>query len=436
VFLQAAGLTLLTIHTIAQEPATLTASIRRQVIDSTCNALLRNYVYPEKARTMSDRIRQKHLKGGYDTLVDPRRLANMITRDVRTVQADKHLAIRYDPDLEKRIRTFVATAQKDKTELENERRENFFFRKVEILKGNIGYIVFTNFADTGELSRKTVRAALQFAANADALILDLRNNFGGRPEMAKEITNYFFSQPQLTGKTFNRISNNWAEEWVGDQPAVTAGLLLAMPLYILTSERTFSSAEGLAYNLQHLKNAIVVGDTTRGGAHTTRSFALGNGFVGFIPFTRGEHVVTKTDWEGTGVIPTIAISEDSALLKAQELILEQRLKIVTDATEKRKVQWLLNDLQTKLRDIFVPQETLRRYTGAFEEFLFTLEDGKLFCRNTHQRDKKDRLIAISDTLFKIDDQSQVEFVRERNGVVKSIRLLWNDGWVDIVGRSN
>ena len=426
---------LLLIDSKAQQAVAPVSSISRAVIDSTCSVIIRNYVYPEKARAISDHIRQKLKNGAYDTMADSRRLAAVITSDIRAVQPDKHLAVRFDPELENRIRAFVATFQKDKAELEQERKQNFFFRKVEILKGNIGYIVFTGFADTNELSRSTVRAAMQFVAHTEALILDLRNNFGGRPEMAKELAAYFFSRPQLSGKSFNRINNAWTEEWIGDRPDVTQGLYLPMPLYILTSERTFSAAEGLAYNLQILKNAVVVGDTTRGGAHTTRSFALGNGFVAFVPFTRGENVLTKTDWEGTGIVPNITISEDSSLLKAQELILEHRLRMAKDEREKRKLQWLINDLKTQMLNLIVPEEIMKQYTGSFEEFFFQVENGQLFCTNTHQRNKKNVLSAITETLFKIDNESQVEFVRDKNGAVNSIRILWNDGWVDTINRS-
>ena len=222
---------------------------------------------------------------------------------------------------------------------------------------------------------------------------------------------------------------------MGGQPTVTQDVYLTMPIYILTSERTFSAAEGLAYNLKYLKNAVIVGDTTRGGAHSTRSFGLGNGFVAFIPFSRGEHIVTKTDWEGTGVIPNIPIKEEMSLLKAQELILQKKLAGLKDTTEKLKLQWLLNDLHSKMINVAVPAETLNKYAGVFEEFLFTLEDGKLYCSNTHQKDKKDMLVAINNQLFKIDEQSQVEFVIDNDGAVKKIRLLWDDGWVDIIKRS-
>ena len=240
---------LLTSEVRTQENSRLPAFVKQQLVDSLVNAINQNYVYSGKAVTMSNAIRQKQQKNGYKDITDPGQLANQVSKDIRAVFNDKHLSVRFDPDLAKRIRVFEATRQKEASDLEKERRQNFFFRKAEILNGNIGYILFTNFADTNHLSRKTVNAAFQFVANTDAVILDLRNNFGGRTEMANEIMNYFFNKPQLRGRSFNRIQNKWTEEWVGDQPESTKGLYLTMPLYILTSERTFSAAEGLAYNL-------------------------------------------------------------------------------------------------------------------------------------------------------------------------------------------
>lgn len=419
----------------AQKDISLTELEKQQVIDSFSKILNRNYVYADKAILMSRLIQQTHQKKGYENVNNPRQWAQQITKEIRAIEQDHHLSVRFDPDLEASIRIFEATLEKETTDLGKEKSQNFFFRKAEILKGNIGYINFTNFADTNYLSRKTVQAAFQFIANADALILDLRNNFGGRPEMEKEIAGYFFNQPQQTGRTYNRILDTWTEDWVGDQPKHSEGLYLTMPLYILTSKRTFSAAEGFAYNLKYLKNAILVGDTTRGGAHITRSFALGNGFVGFIPFTRYEHIITKTDWEGIGVVPSISISEELSLYKAQELILKNTLSTISDTTEQLKVQWLLNDLYSKYKKTIVSNKTLKRYTGVFEEFLFTLEKGQLFCLNTHQKHKKDKLVAINKHLFKIDEQSQVEFILDKQGLVISIRLLWEDGWVDSIQKS-
>ena len=413
----------------------LNKEMRTDITDSLVSALLNNYVYPEKAKSMSFYIKSQLGKGAYDTLINPDHFANIVTNDVRSIYPDKHLIIRYDPGLEKRIMAFNNTNKIDSVDIKREQKQNFFFKKAEILPGNTGYIVFTNFADTNQWSRKTVRTAMQFVAYTDALILDLRNNFGGNATMAGEIISYFYNQPTFTGRAYNRITNTWTEQWADNKPAITTGIYMSMPLYILTSERTFSAAEGLAYNLQQIKKAIIIGDTTRGGAHATRSFALGHGFVGFIPFTRSENAITKTDWEDRGVIPDIAVNEDSALLKAQEQIYLEDLSKAKGDEEKNKFKWLINDLKTKTLKLVIPASALKQYTGQYEEFVFTLRKKELYCTNTHQKAKTDKLTPITTTLFKIDEQSQVEFIKDDKGKFSGIKLYWNDGWVDSIKKN-
>jgi len=51
------------------------------------------------------------------------------------------------------------------------------------LKGNIGYLSFNLFVDDIESVQPTIKAALTFLRNADALIIDLRDNMGGNPKM-------------------------------------------------------------------------------------------------------------------------------------------------------------------------------------------------------------------------------------------------------------
>lgn len=58
------------------------------------------------------------------------------------------------------------------------------------------------------------------------------------------------------------------------------------PVYVLTSKRTFSGGEDLAYTLQAIGRAQVIGEATGGGAHPTRMFPVSAAVHAGIPFAR------------------------------------------------------------------------------------------------------------------------------------------------------
>lgn len=423
-----------------KQPPQIDGNTRKAVVQSICNAINSYYVFPDRAKSMSDYIKKQSEAGKYDSLNNPSDFANEVVKDIRSVFNDKHLRIEYNPELEKEIIKFISSKrgvdQVSEADIAQDRKKNFYFKKIEILPSNIGYIEFTNFASPSLPARKTVNAAMQFVSNTDALILDLRNNFGGNAAMANEILGYFFNARSYTGKSFNRIENKWVDNYVENKKAVTQGLVLNMPVYILTSNRTFSAAEGLAYTLQSMKNVVIIGDTTRGGAHLTRSFSLGNGFVGFIPYLRGENVKTKTDWEGTGVIPDIKIEESKSLLTAQNTILTRKLAAAANDTEKRKISWLINYYKSTNSDVVADSSNAAKFVGRFAEFEITVKENQLMFRDTNQpNNNPKKLTAITSTLFQVGNDYQVEFIIEENGSCNSIKMYWDDGWVETVKRT-
>jgi retinol-binding protein 3 len=276
---------------------------------------------------------------------------------------------------------------------------------------------------------------MRFVANADALIIDLRENRGGSTAMAREIASYFVKGRAHWSDTYNRLTGKWTENWIENRPATTAGIYLGMPVTILTSSWTFSAAEGIAYDLKYNRNARIVGQPTAGGAHVLRRVPLGNGFVGFIPYIRSVNVVTKTDWEGTGVTPDVAADPPLALLRAQEAILGERIVAEKDSLRRRASEWAINEARSRANEVDVPISMLRSYEGQFEEYTFSLRDNRLYSANSSRNDKIDKLTPITPALFQIDWESQVEFVRDSAGSVSSIRILWNDGWVDTITRA-
>jgi hypothetical protein len=91
-----------------------------------------------------------------------------------------------------------------------------------------------------------------------------------------------------------------------------------VPVYVLTSSRTFSGGEEFAYDVKALGRATLVGELTGGGANPTGGVPLGNGFVASIPFGRPENPITGSNWEGHGVDPDIAVPAGEALGVALE----------------------------------------------------------------------------------------------------------------------
>lgn len=277
---------------------------------------------------------------------------------------------------------------------------------------------------------------MQFVSNTDALIIDLRNNSGGNATMAMEVLSYFFTAKTYTGRSFNRVENKWSDTYVENKKAITQGLMLTMPVYILTSSRTYSAAEGFAYTLHNIKGSTVIGDTTRGGAHLTRSFSLGNGFVAFIPYVRGEDAKTKTDWEGTGVVPDINAEESSCIATAVNAILVKKLATVTDENEKRKITYQINLNKSKSNPSMASPADATKYTGRFAEFEITVKEGQLMFRDVNQPGNNPRkMIALSTTFFQVGNDYQVEFIMNEHGVCSSIKMYWDDGWVEIIQRS-
>lgn len=145
------------------------------------------------------------------------------------------------------------------------KKDNYGFEKVERLSGNIGYLKLTGFADA-ERGGDTVAGAMAFLANTDALIIDLRENHGGTPEMVDLLASYFFSGDRSVH--LNDLS--WRKEGTREHdvqqwwtlPYVPGRRYVNKEVYILTSHNTPSAAEEFTYDLKALKRVTVVGETT------------------------------------------------------------------------------------------------------------------------------------------------------------------------------
>jgi len=98
------------------------------------------------------------------------------------------------------------------------------------------------------------------------------------------------------------------------------------PIYVLIDEETGSGAEEFAYDLQAMRRATLVGQTTFGAATPGGFRPLADGFVAFIPMQVVNNTITGANWEGAGVRPDVEVPAADALTRAHRLALEAILE--------------------------------------------------------------------------------------------------------------
>lgn len=300
------------------EDIKLDAALRQQIIADVITNLDQFYVYPELAKKMGESIRARESKGDYNAFASGDEFASQLTADLVAVSHDKHLNVFYVPY------KFAADPPPLTLDRISEDRRAMArdcgIRNVEIRPNNIGYLKLDFFADPMACG-KTAAAAVTFLANTDAVIFDVRENSGGDPRMVAFFASYLFDQPVHLNDFYDRTEDKTSEYWT---LRFVPGLRIGhKPVYVLTSARSFSGAEEFAYDLKNLRRVTVVGETTAGASHPVGPHKAGDHFVVYVPNARSISPVTRTDWEGKGVIPDVAVSADAALETAERLAAER-----------------------------------------------------------------------------------------------------------------
>ncbi len=119
-------------------------------------------------------------------------------------------------------------------------------------------------------------------------------------------------------------------------------------LYILTDGYTFSAAEGLAYDLQALKKAIIAGTPTAGGAHAVEIHTVLDSFTLFIPVAFSRNPVTGTNFQGKGVQPDIKVSGETAIPQVQLHALERQIERASDPERKAELERICREIRSSL----------------------------------------------------------------------------------------
>jgi C-terminal processing protease CtpA/Prc len=411
------------------------AAKKQAVIDDISALFNTHYIFPETAKKVEDALRAKLAAGGFDAAADAASFARSVSAVILEVSKDRHTGFAFAPAVAEDIRRLEGQSEKERTEvqerqLRESRRDNFGFRKVERLDGNVGYIDFRHF-DSPDQAGPTAVAAMNFLGYCDAVIVDLRQNGGGDPAQIQLISTYFFADPAHLNDLYYREGDRMENYWT--LPYVPGPKLAGADLFILTSSRTFSGAEEFTYNMKNLKRATVIGETTGGGAHPTRTMIVQTDYLLRVPYARAINPVSRTNWEGTGVSPDIAVPAAEAFDRAYALAVEKLAAKASEPERKAEYDWILAGLRAKASPAKIDEKTLRSYAGVYGERKVSFENGALYYQRTGP---KYRLVPMTATLFALDglETFRLEFV-VKDGKAVEVTGFYNNGQRDSSSRT-
>lgn len=292
----------------------VTEKFKKETILKIDSLLQKNYIFPEKAQLIGAHLKETYKEGKFKKYELLDSFAAALTKEVRFINNDQHLRVkpRFVPTKEK-IET-----NKDSYEIylhnatDNRKLANGF-REAKIIDGNIGYLNFNYFIHETD---QTIDSYMYLLANTDAIIIDLSTNGGGSPKTVQYLCSYFLEAPLLLNTLYFRKDNFTEEFWIKD---VNGKKRPDVPLFVITGARTFSGAEEFSYNMQTQKRATLVGEITGGGANPGEVFEINTLLEIFIPTGTAINPITKTNWEGIGVIPEYKTTKDMAYNKTVEL---------------------------------------------------------------------------------------------------------------------
>ncbi len=240
-------------------------------------------------------------------------LAGKLTQDLRAAHNDKHLQILCESDLKAFVQDVFPS---DPTAAIDNGIEEVSLNPDE----PIAYIRSSGVWRANEDAFELLTHAMNMAAHAKYVIIDIRDNPGGSGDFGNVMASYFFDVGEAKVMVAS-IHRDQAEDGrEGTFPYVPGHRLPKAKVYILVTAGTASAAEGFAFGLQRLKRATIIGQTTAGAGIASVIQPLSYGLGMILPNKLIVAPGTDKGWEGVGVIPDVVTEPGKERDAAMKLI--------------------------------------------------------------------------------------------------------------------
>lgn len=287
---------------------------RQAVVEKLAQSLRDQYVFPDVGEQAAAAITAAQARGDYNALSDPAALAARLTTDLAAIAHDKHLRVISQASGPPPPGPGAPPAMRDEAGIV----------RADKLANDIGYIEVSGFPPP-PLFKPVLDRALATLKGSRALIIDERRNNGGAPQSVAYLVSYLLprAKPVTIIEFINRTPATREFKRDRTMSTPTPFSFAGVPIYVLTSNTTFSGGEEFAYDMKTMKRATLVGEVTGGGANPVGPVNLGQDFMATMPAGRPESPITKTNWEGVGVEPDVKVPSAQALSTALKALGQQ-----------------------------------------------------------------------------------------------------------------
>ncbi|MEO8178396.1 MAG: S41 family peptidase [Deltaproteobacteria bacterium] len=249
---------------------TLDVVARREVIGELARRLDAEYIEPAEGTRLAAFLRERLEANAYASVSDPEAFAERLSGDLQQVSGDLHLNLFWSAEP---IPPPLGDTPSPEL-LEPLKKYTAGIRELAVLDGNIGYMKLVALA-ARPASEQAIAAAFAFLHYTDALIIDNRENYGGDPHTAMLYLSYLIDRaPFVLIRKVGRDGSVLEELRTSEIGELRYAA--HKPVYVLLSRSSFSGGAGLAYQLQLLGRARLVGEeATRGTGYPHAPSATG-----------------------------------------------------------------------------------------------------------------------------------------------------------------
>ena len=190
-----------------------------------------------------------------------------------------------------------------------------------ILTDNIGYIRCADFSEG--LGDGNISDALTELQTCTGLIIDVRNNGGGKIDNARRLASHFTNTKRLTGYVYHKTGtghndfSDMEEEYL--EPA--DGVRWQKRTVVLTNRKSFSATNDFVNCMSTIPSVTLMGDTTGGGSGMPFTQELPSGWS--VRYSAVVYLNAEREHIEFGIAPdTVVIMNGADLLRRRDTLIE------------------------------------------------------------------------------------------------------------------